>query len=74
MTMCYLERWNYDPNTACQLLGGGNSSLFEKMHPDPWGYDPIWWAYFFQMGGTHQLPLDPKTMKKEGFKPPIYGL
>ena len=23
---------------------------------------------------NHQLPLDPKTMKNEGFEPPIYGL
>ena len=25
------------------------------------------------LGNTH-LPLDPKTMKNEGFKPPKYGL
>ena len=25
-------------------------------------------------GLINQVPLDPKTMKNEGFKPPIYGL
>ena len=26
-------------------LGGGNSNIF-YVHPDPWGNDPIWRAYF----------------------------
>ncbi len=26
-------------------LGGGNSNMF-YFHPDPWGDDPIWLAYF----------------------------
>ena len=25
-------------------------------------------------GLAHHLPLDPKTMKNDGFQPPIYGL
>ena len=27
------------------FLGGGNSNIF-YFHPDPWGNDPIWRAYF----------------------------
>ena len=30
-------------------------------------------AYFFLLRMVY-IPLDPKTMKNEGFKPPIYGL
>ncbi len=31
--------------------------------------------HIIQMGWfNHQLPLDPKSMKNEGFQPPIYGL
>ena len=30
---------------GCKFLGGGNSNIF-YFHPDPWGNDPIWRAYF----------------------------
>ena len=30
--------------------------------------------HIFQKGWNHQLPLDLKTMKNEGFTPPTYGL
>ena len=33
-------------------LGGGNSNIF-YFHPDPWGNDPIWRAWFFGMGTGH---------------------
>ena len=29
----------------CPQLGGGNSNIF-YFHPEPWGDDPIWRAYF----------------------------
>ena len=38
------------------LLGGGNSDIF-NFNPDPWGNDPIWLSYIFQMGWTHQSVL-----------------
>ena len=28
----------------------------------------------FQMGSNHQLPLDPKTMNNEGFRPSTKGV
>ena len=63
-------------HTQCSIINDvGNS------HPT--GKRPFW----IQNAGTPQktpqgfdlfsmktLPLDPKTMKNEGFKPPIYGL
>ena len=35
-------------------LGGGNSNIL-YFHPDPWGNDPIWRAYFSDGWLNHQL-------------------
>ena len=48
-------------------LGGGNSFFLDKNHPDPWGDDPIWQAFFFvfQLGWNHQLEeVSPTSAKK----------
>ena len=40
------ESWNHQPGVGiARELGGGNSNIFD-VHPDPWGNDPIWRAYF----------------------------
>ena len=38
-------------------LGGGNSNIV-YFHPDPWGNDPIWRAYFRMGWFNHQLDIN----------------
>ena len=38
-----------------KLLGGGNSTIF-YVHPDPWGNDPIWRAYYIFHVGWNKPP------------------
>ena len=55
------------------FLGGGNSDIF-YFHPDPWGNDPIWRAYIFQMGWfNHQLVLNHlRVIFGDLFCPPVF--
>ena len=54
--------WGYNPFTnnlltSCDIQVGGGF-IFFSFHPEPWGNDPIWRAYWhiFQMGWfNHQL-------------------
>ena len=42
------------------LLGGGNSNIY-YVHPDAWGDDPIWWAYFSDgLKPTNQIVFFPE--------------
>ena len=48
-----LEAWegflgSCQPNEG---LGGGNSNIFD-VHPENWGHDPIWRAYFLRWVGS----------------------
>ena len=40
-----------NPQHSNKFLGGG----FKYFHPDPWGNDPIWRAYFSDGSFNHQL-------------------
>ena len=58
-------------------LGGGNSNIF-NFHPEPWGNDPIWRAYFSdglkppprhgKLHATH--PRIRESIRAEGLKQP----
>ena len=41
------------------MTGGGNSNIFWNFHPEPWGNDPIWRAYFSDGLWNHQLDTQP---------------
>ena len=72
------KKYSKPPPTA--ILGGSshlvNSKQLEKCKssvPEV-VFTPSKWPFHRLLNGSYQLPLDPKTMKNEGFKPFKYGL
>ena len=53
------EFWNTPGGLNLCNLGGGNASILNEFHSDPWGNDPIWRSHIFWNGQfNHQLVMD----------------